>query len=464
MEQYLRRLRLAPNGDRTLTSTVTLLMLIGIVGFGFVLRYQAFSFSELPKYPHGDAARYFLYAYNLKNFGVFGSGDLTVYEAETDAALVHQLVEPDALVPPGLPLYVSLFLGGKYTEDQRDAALLGQVILSTVTVLLAYLAFAQVGRIYGLGIAALTALSPHLVNMNLFFLTEPLFCFFLTAFVVSLSRIRKDSRSLFFVVIGLVLALASLTRPWIQGYGVVLIMYLVLASWRIRPSKALLIIVGTAILVSPWLIRNKVSLGFVADPSLSVRSIHHGMYPDMMYEGQTDSLGYAYKADPMGAELGTSLDTTLAELRQRASKDPAKYLKWYLVGKTRSVLSWNIIAGADAVFVYHVKSSPYFEFPRFYLSSYYMEQVHGLLMLLSLVGVALVWLPGRLHGVKTDSLFFLRTVSLIVLYFLLMHSIGAPYPRYSIPMRPILYAMGLYPFVFLFHQARQRMTQASYSR
>ncbi len=46
---------------------------------------------------------------------------------------------------------------------------------------------------------------------------------------------------------------------------------------------------------------------------------------------------------------GDSTDTTLAELKRRASKDPAEYVKWYLVGKTKSVLSWNIIAGADMV-------------------------------------------------------------------------------------------------------------------
>ena len=47
--------------------------------------------------------------------------------------------------------------------------------------------------------------------------------------------------------------MAALTRPWIQGYLVVLILYLVLAGWRIKPSKARLILVGTAMLITPWL-------------------------------------------------------------------------------------------------------------------------------------------------------------------------------------------------------------------
>ena len=185
-----RRPRIFLSGERNAAAIASILALFLIVGFGLMLRYQAFSYSEVPKYPHGDAAKYFLYAYNLKNFGVFGSGDLTLYGADEDTSLVREAVKPDALVTPGFPLYMSMFLGGEYTEKQRDSVLLGHVILSTLTILLAYLAFVPIGRAYGLGVAALTALSPHLVNLNLFFLTEPLFCFLLIVFVGLLSRVR----------------------------------------------------------------------------------------------------------------------------------------------------------------------------------------------------------------------------------------------------------------------------------
>jgi hypothetical protein len=36
-----------------------------------------------------------------------------------------------------------------------------------------------------------------------------------------------------------------------------------------------------------------------------------------------------------------------------------------------------------------------------------------------------------------------RFVSLVLLYFTAMHMVGAPFPRYSIPLRPFLYGMGL---------------------
>lgn len=430
---------------------LSLAALMFVFGFGVMLRFQAFTDSEVPTYPHGDAARYFLYAYNLKNFGVFGNTNMTLLPADTDLETARSTIKPDALVTPGYPAFLSLFLGGEYAKKQTDSARFVQVLLSALTILLAYAAFAPIRPIYGLGVAALTALSPHLVNMNLFLLSEPLFCFLLTAFVLTLSYVQAKSSSFLYLVIGLVFALAVLTRPWLQGYLFILIAYLTLSRLRIHFTKALLILLGAAIVTAPWMLRNTLTLGAAADTTLTVKSIHHGMYPNMMYEGQSDTLGYAYRADPKAPDLEKSLDYTLSVLTDRAKEKPVEYLKWYLVGKTRMVLSWDIIAGAEATFVYHVENSPYFRLPRFYLSRYYMEKIHGALMLLALVSVAIVWLPRRMQRIADKNIVFLRALSLLVLYFLLMHIIGAPYPRYSIPMRPVLYGMALYPVFLAFH-------------
>ena len=422
--------------------------LIIILAFGSTLRYQAFAHSVLPHYSHGDAAKYFLYAYNLTNFGIYSHTGMALLPADTDKAAAREILKPDAIITPGYPLYLSLFLGGEYEKSQSDAARIGQVLLSSLTILLAYAAFSPIGRLYGLGVAALTALSPHLVNMNLFLLTETLFCFLLMAFAWTMSRVNMNSRLLLFVLMGLLLAMATMTRPWIQAYLFVFTGYLFLSKLRFSVGQMILVFVGAAIVTAPWLVRNTMVLGQAADSSQLVSSIHHGMYPNMMYEEQSESLGYAYKADPMGPKLGKSLDVTLAEIERRATAEPYKYAKWYLVGKIQSVLSWKIIAGADAIFVYHVEGSPYFDVPEFYLSAYFMEKTHGILMVLALLGTLIVWLPKKLQRQSADRIFFLRAISLLVLYFLGMHMVVAPYPRYSIPMRPILYALALYP-IFL---------------
>ena len=92
-----------------------------------------------------------------------------------------------------------------------------------------------------------------------------------------------------------------------------------------------------------------------------------------------------------------------------------------------------------------------------------MEKIHGLLIFLALVGVVIVWLPKRRHDLDEANVIFLRALSLFVLYFLLMHTIGAPYPRYSIPMRPIIYAMSIYPILFLVQIVRYRFAAGEIS-
>jgi hypothetical protein len=78
-------------------------------------------------------------------------------------------------------------------------------------------------------------------------------------------------------------------------------------------------------------------------------------------------------------------------------------------------------------------------------------------MLLALVGAGIVWLPAKTQRQPAERVFFLRAMSLLVLYFLAFHTVVAPYPRYSIPMRPLLYAMALYPLVLALraHRAPQ---------
>ena len=187
----MRRSSTALSTDReTILVSVVLVL---ILAFGLMLRVLAFAQSDIPQYPHGVAAKHFTYAYNLKNFGVYGMGSLKVFPATTDPEAVRSVVPPDAIVTPGLPVFLSLFLGGEYTAGQRNAILLTQVLLSVVTILLAFLAFLPVGKTLALGVALLTACTPHLVTMNLHFLTEPLFAFLLLLFVFALSRARPDS-------------------------------------------------------------------------------------------------------------------------------------------------------------------------------------------------------------------------------------------------------------------------------
>ena len=424
---------------------ITAGLLIIIIAFGCLLRFQALIYTGDSYIPHGDAAKYLLYAYNVRNFGQYSQSSLRLYPPDTSPDVIRDKVRPDALVTPGYPLFLSLFLGGKYSKIQFDNIKLAQVLLSCFTILLAYYLFLQLGRLYGLIAASLTALSPHLVNMNLFLLTETLFCFFLLGFLFLLSRIRPESSSLLFLATGALLGLATLTRPWVQGFAILLAGYMLLSRQKMAIRKPIIMLLGFMIVIAPWITWNQLTFGTPGNPTLTVKSIHHGMYPDMMYNMQPETKGYPYKADPKAADFAHSPDTILEELKLRYSESPLLYLKWYLAGKISTVFSWGLLAGASDVFVYVVESTPYSSLPQFYVSRYYMEKFHPVVVLLSLIGVVLVWLPARMLGLSQRSLFFARAISLLIMYFIILHIIGAPFPRYSIPLRPVMYGMMLFP-------------------
>ena len=84
---------------------------------------------------------------------------------------------------------------------------------------------------------------------------------------------------------------------------------------------------------------------------------------------------------------------------------------------------------------------------HFYITRYYMEQTHQILVLLSLTGAIMCWLPNSLLRLSQNGLFIARSISLLILYFIILHIIGAPFPRYSIPLRPIIYGMSLFPIL-----------------
>ena len=85
-------------GTLKASALVTIVVLTILVCCGSALRYQAFSESVVDKYPHGDAARFLVYAYNLKNFGVYGKSDLTLLPADTDTTAARNMLRTDGVV------------------------------------------------------------------------------------------------------------------------------------------------------------------------------------------------------------------------------------------------------------------------------------------------------------------------------------------------------------------------------
>ena len=423
---------------------------------GLILRYEAVKYTQVDAHvQRADAGKYIVYAYNLKKYGVYSSYHPAKVEGHPER------VKPDAQVTPGYPLFIRLFFNDSGLHI--NYLLLSQAILSTLTIILAYLLFVSLGRGWALLVALLCACSPHLVSLSTYMLTETLFCFLLMVFLVLASRFTQ-ARWWLFGIAGIVLALSTLTRPWTQAFVIVLVIFLPLALSRQKFMKPIVLLLGFVIVISPWLVRNYLAIGNMTDPTLSFVSIHHGMYPDMMYNFQPESRGFAYQFDPWPENSQISAQDLFDELSSRAAENPWVYLKWYLWGKMITVFSWDIIAGMGDIFIYPVIQTPYTNDKLFKITYNFVWVVHPILVLLGLIGAILAWLPSAKKHLPLAFLFLFRLLSLLVFYFLLLHIIGAPYPRYSIPMRPVTYGMAIAVLAWLTNYLKYVSSHRSDSR
>ena len=433
-----------------------LLILVAIIGGGFLLRFQVVTYTEVNNPIRADAAKYLLYAYNLKNFGIYTHNNSGISGNP-------QLLKPDALVTPGYPLFLSFFLDDQpITAHQYYQIQLFQALLSTATIILSYLlCIPLLNRNLALVVAALVALSPHLVNMNVYLLTETLFCFFLTAFLAAMAWIRPVMNYWGLFGAGVLFGLATLTRPYTQGFIIVSALFLLAPSLSFGVRRALVLILGFAVVVAPWAIRNFVVLDQVSDPTLTITSLYHGFYPGMMYDFRPESLGFPYRFDPKVSEFVYTLPGFLNELSERVARQPWVYFDWYLWGKTATVFSWSILAGMGDVFVYPVIKTPYIDLSYFRWTHEFMRFTHEPLVVLALVGVVLAWLPARITLVSQRARWIGRFLALFILYFLILHILGAPFPRYSIPIRPIIYSMALFSLSVSWLILKQRFVSSS---
>ena len=119
-----------------------------------------------------------------------------------------------------------------------------------------------------------------------------------------------------------------------------------------------------------------------------------------------------------------------------------------------------MIQGSGDAFVYPVSSSPYFHNTFFRITHRLMYILHYPFVVLSLFGCLMAWFPLRRLGMTQDSLLIARLCSLLLVYYTFIHVIGAPFPRYSVPLRPYLYGMGLFtPYILVRSTQENRVLQ-----
>lgn len=388
-----------------------------------------------------DSGRYFSYAYNLENFGVYSS------QVTWDPQYDEGALQPDAIRSPAYPAFLLLVARPEPSREWAGKVAVAQALLGVASVFLVYLlARLLLAPLAATGVAMLTALSPHLAAITPEILTEALFTTSLLAATLAAAFAVKSRGTVWLVVAGALWGVASLVRPTTELFPLlVAVATLAVASLRRYFAQTSIFVLSFALTIAPWFIRNQnVDLRPTSE-SLTVNFLHHGSYPDFMYKNRPETFGFPYRHDPDSPQISRSAASALARIGQNFTSDPATYARWYLVGKPIAFLSWNIVNGQGDIFTAEPTRSPFLEDRKFAILRDAMYALHWPLMVLGLFGGAAAWLRPAWLGLSGSALACARLVSAILGYGIVLHMIGAPFPRYGIPFRPLCYLLAMLP-------------------
>lgn len=412
-------------------AAVVLLAIASFVQFTTVLQTRA------TNVVHGDGTKYVFYAYNLKFHQTF-SRERSFGEGASAPPVA------DKLTLPGYPAFLSLFIGE--TPDTRFLArvAMAQAALGVVAVLLTFaigLRLLPLG--WAFGAAALAAITPHASVMNAHLMTEPLFTPLMLATVLAaIVAARPNAGWGAYALAGILAGAASLVRPQLQLAPFLL----VLAALCLKGLRPRLpgILFGCACFVAvlgPWVWRNAAIERPRGEPDLLAASIYHGSFPDFMYRGDPRTLGYAYRFDPAGAMAAADVSHALRRVEHQFRESPLESLRWYAIGKPLSFLSWGFIEGASDVLIYSVESSPWDERPLFVPMREAARAIHWPMMALACFAVFLALRRPRF--IATPERASTVLLAALFLYLIVLHTLGAPYPRYNVPFRPIAFLLAM---------------------
>jgi len=389
-----------------------------------------------------DAVDYYYYAYNLRHNHTYSR-----HAPPSEQPSVK--MQPDALRTPGYPIFLLPFVNSFPTARILHRIVFFQALISSLAILITFAGFRRMMTDhFCIIVCCLMAISPHLITVNLYILTESLFGFIIVLFVWNITTFFKTLSMKCLWMASILMGIGILVRPSLQFFPLFLIPFWIRHYGKLKGFQFFAITaMGIALVLMPWYIRNIITLGKISDETLKVSFIQHGIYPDFMYNNQHESYGFPYLFDPKTKEIRKSAQTLLLEIYRRFQDEPIKHAKWFFYQKIIAFWSWGFVQGSD-VFIYSVKKSPYFHRPFFIATHRLMHFLHWPLNLICLAGCFFIWLPMKRNVIPDESIQIARFVSVILFYYTLLHIIGAPFPRYSVPLRPLTYGMAVFVIFF----------------
>ena len=302
----------------------------------------------------------------------------------------------------------------------------------------------------------LVAINPHLATISTYLLSESLFTAMLLVSVLATIVAFDRPTTRHWLYAGLAWGACSLVRPTVEFLPLLFLAatLVVPALHRFRRGAALATL-AFALALSPWLVRN-LHVPDAPGTSLMAKSLVHGSYPGFMYQDLPQSFGFPYRFDPDSARASHDAASALGRIADNFRDQPLRQLTWYALGKPGWFLSWGNVQAFD-VLIYPVSRTPYYEDLRFALLRMGSLLLHWPLMLLGLAASLAVAARPALVGLDARAAPAARVAAWIVLYAIAVHVATAPFPRYSIPFRPLLFALAMLPLASGIRGLRARL-------
>jgi 4-amino-4-deoxy-L-arabinose transferase-like glycosyltransferase len=383
-----------------------------------------------------DAFRYYVTAANLHNFGVYS--DELSSDRRTPPASRTKLA-------PGYPLFLAPFFSiASSTADYLERVTTAQALLGALLPFLTYLlARTQLGVAAAFAAALLTALSPHLVAIGGFLLSDMLFAVVLMLAMLVFVRARQLPAAWWSLLAGVLFGLAQLVREIGVGIPFVLaLLYFVpfggqpQGARRRAAGRALLLLAGTLLVAGPqtYLHARAVEGHPLREANDPWTLVVIGADINLAGESRPSD------RDPELERMRTDPAAGAPALLEHLLADPLPHLRWYLGGKAVFLWRWDNLYNGD-VYQYPMKRRGFDEHSLLRAIRAVMRWFHAPLHVLALVIVPLGFALGG-GWKRRETLALGAPLFALLFYHIALLTVLIPVPRYSIPLRPYVYILA----------------------
>jgi 4-amino-4-deoxy-L-arabinose transferase-like glycosyltransferase len=406
-----------------------------VICIALVLRITYITRTDVYVPIQADARSYYLYAQNLINHGVFSKE-------------VSENPTPDSFRPPGYPTLLASIQYSFGSKHFYPTALFVQAVLGALTAGMVFAIGAFFLPLWAAATAGvLTACSPHQISIGGYLLTETFFAFTLVLFLLTYAIAIKTEKSGYFLSAGFIAGITYLVNPVIFFAPLLFAGLFVFGSeidgFSVNIKKKLILLFLIAFMV-PWLLwsaRCHLNVPATSSSSSNRALINFiiGAHDDFFRIWRADQRDPTNPAEIDKRKVNGSWSKFLSILVPRIWDNPWHYAHWYFYEKPKLLWSWNILVGAGDIYIYPVKTS-WFQTSEVASAIYTtMKSIHWWLFILSVLGGLF------LHQYRdSPSRHMIISTYACAIYVSAVYVVLQSEPRYSIPLRPLMYLCAMF--------------------